>query len=252
MTSVHPFTGIIEKSAIDGQKTYHVDLEKAIRGYIKEHQSEFIPAGVDLAAVEAVSPDNILDNPPGTPTGASSPTLSTADARKEREHERSQRSLQWAYDTFEGAYSVAKQSTKGALELISDAWDQSSGTTILWFVIVILVISNVWTVVVMGGKREEVGRRKELKKLEEREQWVQGVVTGIWEEMAAGRIPTSAVPDTPAYPPHLFEPPSSQEDAGSTGAGSRDLKTEVGELTKALDAIEERMKSIRKSLVNVD
>lgn len=35
--------GIIEKSAIDGQKEYHGDLDKSMRAYIHEHQSEFIP-----------------------------------------------------------------------------------------------------------------------------------------------------------------------------------------------------------------
>ena len=44
--------GIIEKSCLDGQRTYHVDLEKAMREYIHEHLAEFVPEGVDAAAVE--------------------------------------------------------------------------------------------------------------------------------------------------------------------------------------------------------
>ena len=115
--------GIIEKSCIDGQKTYHVDLEKAMRDYIRANRAEFVPEGVDVAEVEEVQA--VPPETPGTPGRAQSED----EQRKEREHIRNQRGLQWAYDTFDGAFKVAKQSTEGALELIRDAWDQSSSTT---------------------------------------------------------------------------------------------------------------------------
>lgn len=110
----------------------------------------------------------------------------------------------------------------------------------------------------MGGKREEAGRRKELRKLEEREKWVQGVVTGIWEEMAAGRIPTGAMSESMAAgsPAHLLPPSLSRGDGKGEGVGEgkglRDVKREVAEVTKALDLVEERVRSIRKSLEDVD
>ena len=44
--------GIIEKSATDGQKVYHASLERAMRAHIKEHQSEFVPMGIDPSAIE--------------------------------------------------------------------------------------------------------------------------------------------------------------------------------------------------------
>ena len=48
------------------------------------------------------------------------------------------------------------------VELVRDAWDQSSSTTILWFVIVILVLSNVWwTLMRMGASRDEASQRME-------------------------------------------------------------------------------------------
>ena len=104
------FEGIIEKSAIDGQKQYHTDLEKAMRTYIQEHQSEFLPEGVQAAAVadieeaEALSTevDLLLDE-------KHTPTL---EELKQRERERNARGLQWAWDTFDGAYQVAIRSTK--------------------------------------------------------------------------------------------------------------------------------------------
>ncbi|OBZ68431.1 GRAM domain-containing protein YSP2 [Grifola frondosa] len=208
--------GIIEKSVIDGQKTYHVDLEKAMREYIREHQSEFMPEGVDVAAVEETAEAQVAESPK-FPTLERPP--SEDEVRKSREYERNQRSLQWAYDTFEGAFKVAQQSTEGALELIRDAWDQSSSTTILYFVIVFLVISNVWTLMIMGS-REEVGRHKEMRKTEEREKWVQGVVTALWEELLASRGTAGAG----AWPP--------------IARVSGDWKEEVSDINSTLDALE--------------
>ncbi|KAF8899327.1 hypothetical protein BD779DRAFT_1607812 [Infundibulicybe gibba] len=223
--------GIIERSAIDGQKVYHADLDKAMRAYIQEHRSEFIPEGVDVAAIaleEAGAPPSAgLDGPNGTRSvgdGASSDEL-----KKTREKERNQRGLQWAWDTFDGASQVARQSTRGALELIRDGWEQSSSTTILYFVIVLLVLSNVWTLMRIGS-REEAGRRKEMKKIEEREKWVQGVVTAVWEELSS---------------------------SGGRRMGYQRLRLgwwakEMEALQGTLDAIEARVREIRGSIREVE
>jgi hypothetical protein len=154
---VHP--GIIEKSAIEGQKTYHGDLQRAMRSYIQEHQTEFIPAGLDPATVAvavAVQPPAVPESPTTGEfrTGPQSEEAARKEREKEREQERNQRELQWAYDTFEGAFAVGRQSATGAIELIRDAWDQSTTSTILYFVIAFLVLSNLWTLTLVG-KREE-------------------------------------------------------------------------------------------------
>ena len=61
--------GIIEKSCIDGQKTYHVDLEKAMRDYIHANRAEFVPEGVDVAAVEEVAAAEAAEaSTPSTPS----------------------------------------------------------------------------------------------------------------------------------------------------------------------------------------
>jgi len=176
--------GIIEKSAIDGQKAYHGDLEKAMRSYIQEHQSEFLPEGVEAAAI----PD-IEEQQPSTALGGvpsdDKEKHPTPEELKQRERERNARGLQWAWDTFDGAYQVAKRSTKGALELIKEAWDQSTSTTILWFLIVLLVLSNLWTLIRMGSNKAEAARKLEARKVEEREKWVQSIVTALWEELSA-------------------------------------------------------------------
>jgi hypothetical protein len=192
-----------------------------VRRYIAEHQSEFVPEGVDAAAVAAAETEAKPDE------SDAQPALSPEDVRKERDHQRGQRSLQWAYDTFEGAMKVAKQSTEGALDLLSDAWDNASGPTVLYIIIVGLVISNVWTFMVMG-KREEVGRRKERSKVDEREKWIHGVVTALWDELQTA--PKSASP------------------AASQIRAPGDWREELADIHTALDVVESRVKSLRDSL----
>ncbi|KIO07078.1 hypothetical protein M404DRAFT_998507 [Pisolithus tinctorius Marx 270] len=218
---------LIEKSAIEGQKQYHSDLDKAMRMYIQEHQSEFIPEGIDPCAVAPVEPIT----PIAEAAELALDGVSGEEVWKARERDRNRRGLQWAYDTLDGAYNVAKRSTMGAIELVKEAWDQSSSTTILWFVIVALVFSNIWTLALVG-KREEAGRRKEAKKAEEREKWVKEVVHSIWEEMSA-RPSGSFMPALQLGP-------------------STDWKAEIVGLRQALDAVEERVKVIRENLDALD
>lgn len=199
-----------------------------MRDYIHAHQSEFIPEGVDASVVEEVDLP-VIESP--QPESVERPLTSETGARKSREFERNQRGLQWAYDTFEGTLKVARQSAEGLLELIKDAWEQSSSTTILYFVIVFLVISNIWTLM-MVGKREEVGRRKEMRKIEEREKWVQGVVTALWEELTTSRNGNAQWPP----PVHL----------------SDDWRGEIAEISSVLDTVEERVHNLRLSLKELD
>ena len=262
-----------------------------MRLYIQEHQSEFLPEGIEPIVIDLTGG---LPEPIGV-NGIQPDSRITEDEFKQRERERNQRGLQWAYDTFEGAAQVAKQSTQGALELVRDAWDQSSSTTILWFVIVILVLSNVWTLMRMGASRDEASRKLEVRKVEEREKWVQSIVTALWEELATGnkdgRVLAETVfqhreslSSTAAYPTTII---SHDDDAhvGSTIAPeatlsvvipmetpathlvletitpvlettlsgeSKGWKEELEQLQGTLDAVEQRVKVIRESLKNLD
>ena len=238
--------GIIEKSAIEGQRTYQRELDRAMRVYIQEHQTEFIPAGLDPASVVVAVQDDPTApaSSPGGPNGAAqNPEAARKEREKNREQERNQRSLQWAYDTFDGALSVGRQSASVAIELVRDAWDQSSTSTILYFAIALLVLSNLWTLVLVG-QREETGRRKELRKVEEREKWVQGIVTALWEELAAGRQP-GALPPPQQQPQQPMSVPVNVQLPES-------WRQEVKELVGALDAVEERVQLIRQSLADLD
>ena len=214
-----------------------------MRAYIHEHQSEFIPADVDIAAVEESEAQVEALKSPTTDAA-----VTEEEASKNREKERNRRGLQWAYDTFEGAMKVAKHSTETAIELIKDAWDQSSSTTILYFVIVFLVGSNVWTLLIVGS-REEAGRRKEMRRTEEREKWVQGVVTALWDELTTGRgpgggPPPGVLPGGPNPPvvggslPPFIRPPG----------GAANWREEVTEINRALDMVEERVSGLKESM----
>jgi hypothetical protein len=198
-----------------------------MRGYIHEHRSEFVPEGISLDEVA----------PAEARVSTEEPTSAMDDGRR-REHERNQRSLQWAYDTFEGAFKVAKQSTSGALELVRDAWDQSTSTTILYFVIVLLVFSNLWTLIRMG-KKEEIGRRKEMKKVEEKERWVQSIVATLWDELAAAK---GINPEAAGISRGSIRLPGLEQD----------IKAEVAALHDALNSVEERVRGLRESLSLVD
>lgn len=212
----------------------------------------------------------------------------TEDEFKKRERERNLRGLQWAWDTFEGASQVAKQSTQGALELVRDAWDQSSSTTILWFVIVILVLSNVWTLMRMGASRDEASRRLESRKVEEREKWVQSIVTALWEELATGNKDghvlaetvfqhRESLSSTAVYPTPIIshvdddahvettvtpeatmsvvipvETPVTPVLASTLPGESKGWEEELAQLHGTLDAVEQRVKVLRESLKNLN
>ncbi|KAH9030289.1 hypothetical protein EDB84DRAFT_1588689 [Lactarius hengduanensis] len=265
--------GIIEKSAIEGQKTYQTELVRAMRRYIQEHQTEFIPAGLDPAAIaEAVKePSSSLE------TQALAGGVAGEGDDKTREPKRDQRGLQWAYDTFEGALSVGRQSAAGAIELLRDAWESqfspppssasttttttssappstatarylsSSTSTVLYAVIAVLVLSNLWTLTLVK-KRDEAAHRKDsprTRPVEEREKWVQGIVTALWRELEAGRQPSGASSSSsegfqspPFVPPGMRLPEHWRE--------------EVAELGRALDTVEERVRAVRQSLAELD
>jgi hypothetical protein len=255
-------------------------LEKAMRLYIQEHQSEFLPEGIEpVVLLEGLSETISVNG------GVQPDSRLTEDEFKKRERERNQRGLQWAWDTFEGASQVAKQSTQGALELVRDAWDQSSSTTILWFVIVILALSNVWTLMRIGVSRDEASRRLESRKVEEREKWVQSIVTALWEELATGNKDghvlaetvfqhRESLSSTDVYPTPIIISHDDDAHVETTVAPEATMsvvipmetpvlettlpgelkgwKEELEQLQGTLDAVEQRVKVIRESLKNLD
>lgn len=222
-----------------------------MRAYIQEHQSEFVPIGVDPSAIELAESATAVpgDADKSGPGGAVRPggPLSEEAARRKREHVRNRLGLQWAWDTFDGAYQVARRSTKGALELIKDAWDQSSTTTILWFVIAILVLSNLWTMVRMGS-REDYGRRKEIMRTEERDRWVQGVVSALRDELVVKPTQQQQQPSVVGLP---YTTGASAAGGTLPPIGSPLWHSEIAHLRSALDGIEDKIRYLKENLDEV-
>jgi len=105
------------------------------------------------------------------------------------------------------------------------------------------------------GSREEAGRRKEMKKMEDREKWVQGVVTSVWDEMSKQH--QLSISGNLAENGGLgINKESSKEGfswvPSSVGSpGPLVWKKEVGDLQDVLDRMEERVKDLKKSLKEV-
>lgn len=227
-----------------------------MRAYIQAHQTEFVPEGVTLDVV--VAPPTIAVN--GTSADADSSSGGPVDVTSAGGHGKQIgfRGLQWAWETVEGTWGVAKKSTEGALELLGDIipvpslsleslWSLFSWTPMLYMIILGLVISNVWTSMRVQVEREKSGlvgsdhlmrkqanqKKADTDEREDRERWIHGVVTALWDEMAAGK-----------GPPRVLQQPISRE----WNLTSENIADEVSRLYKTLDDVEERVKGIREML----
>ena len=168
------------------------------------------------------------------------PSLVTpSEATTGRKLARNQRGLQWAYDTFEGAFDVAKKSAETAFELLGDALDSYSSLSWTHIVIFLLVITNIWTLWRSGGKGE-VRLRKEMLRSEERERWVKEAVMTLWQELAktGGVIPTAPLPLEPSRPEEI-------------GVGPVSWKDDAEDISRVLDELQTRLDGLRAALKEV-
>ena len=247
-----------------------------MRSYIHEHQTEFIPAGLDPATVADVVQEPSLPSATQALAGGEGDD----EVRRAREQEGDQRGLQWAYDTLEGTLSVARQSFAGAIELLRDAWDSyfsqlasssnsnfnstsssssartspPSTSTILYAAIAVLVLSNLWTLTLVGKAPEQQRKDPQARQSEEREKWVHGIVTALWHELEAGRQP--GVVPSPTAAASADSSSSSQQQQPIVPPPAVQLPEywheEVAQLRRALDTVEERVRAVRQSLAELD
>lgn len=156
---------------------------------------------------------------------------------------RNRRGLQWAYDTFEGAFDVAKKSAETAFELIGDALDSYSSVPWSHVVIFILVITNIWTI--WGGKgKDATKQKKEMLKNEERERWVKEAVTTLWQELAKDG-------GMSLHPAYVAQPPlesSLPEESDRTPGSWID---EAEDISRVLDELQTRLDGLRATLKQV-
>lgn len=162
---------------------------------------------------------------------------------KERNLARNQRGLQWAYDTFEGAFDVAKKSAETAFELIGDAMDSYSSLSWSHLVIFLLVITNIWTIWRSNGN-DEARRKKETLRSEERERWVKEAVTTLWQELAknGGLSP---------HPGYIPSPPLETSHPEEIGVRTGSWKEDAEDISRVLDELQTRLDGLRAALKEV-
>lgn len=162
--------------------------------------------------------------------------MTSSDATKERNLARNQRGLQWAYDTFEGAFDVAKKSAETAFELIGDAFDSYSSLSWSHLIIFLLVITNIWTIWKSNGKGE-ARLRKETLRSEERERWVKEAVMTLWQELAknGGVNPIPSPSLEPIRPEAISGGPVSWKD-------------DAEDISRVLDELQTRLDGLRAAL----
>jgi len=87
-----------------------------------------------------------------------------------------------------------------------------------------------------------------MKKIEEREKWVQGVVTALWEELSAGKRDISGM-----HNHYALVPPAGPTTGGPpVTADPSTWRKEVEFLHQALDNIEARVRAVRETLSGFD
>ncbi|KDE02887.1 hypothetical protein MVLG_06606 [Microbotryum lychnidis-dioicae p1A1 Lamole] len=131
--------GIIERSCIEGQKTYHVDLENAMRAYIQLHRSEFLEEGQEPISSLVTENENNdaqrMDQDESDKGDDANEKIGSVHRRKSRA---APMGGVWGIitDAFSDLTGGGARSSGGGL---------SPTPLILALVILILVLSNLWT-----------------------------------------------------------------------------------------------------------
>ncbi|KAG8693613.1 hypothetical protein FRC09_010395 [Ceratobasidium sp. 395] len=136
--------GVIDRSAIDGQKQYHQDLEKAMRKHIAAHRRDFVPKGAAAAASANGEAGDI-----SVSSETEDLTLETTEASPTKPS-----------DTL-GVI------TQTASALLKDAFAQLRGirtTNALGVLVVILALSNIWSLLGPRAEPRLPGDAQSIKK----------------------------------------------------------------------------------------
>ncbi|EJU02518.1 hypothetical protein DACRYDRAFT_94346 [Dacryopinax primogenitus] len=241
---------IIDKSAIDGQRVYHRDLEQAMRKYINEHRGEFVPEG-QIVPTEPASPVEPAQPPLevlSAPIGVSAKEPSTSRAKLD-----GMRGLQWLLDTVTGASNVARQSFWGAIDLIGDIIEDWNWTSVLALVVFFLIVSNVWTLMSL----RQASRREELTKLRQAEYGrVAGsygggsvVLPGDEEKVVAASVATEAVK---VFLEEMVGASRQGQIVLPSAGESLSTREEMDMILRALDDIEKRVERMKTSVRELD
>lgn len=241
---------MIEKGAMDGQRSYHLAFEAAMRMYVQEHQTEFFPEGELAVAAEEIS---AIMNPPIPVPEA---PLSPEEARKVWQRDTEAKGLQWALDTFTGTWNVATKSASGAIELLCDIFENTSRPTLVTGIIVALVISNIWTLTKFQNARYEqvaLKRRHHASSYDVAplaDEDLKAEALRVLLENVISR--TSPTPANLPSPPSLSSSSSVSASLSAIPVPESSLRADVGSLHEALADIEQRVKELKLKLSKLD
>lgn len=192
-------TGIIEKSAIDGQKQYHDDMKLAMLSYIESHISEFLSPGA-RPAIGQPSPPSPSRTTSAAGSGITSAGITSneaqesaaAKARKERQ-DADWWNLQAGIDSLVRGGQTIAEGLKACIDSVADMlFDNGlSKQGILWILIVLLVLSNIYTYLYADTSRSARGiqRGGEIRFSTEREQQQQQQPSrSVYDEQVAEAV----------------------------------------------------------------
>jgi len=119
--------GIIEKSAIEGQKQYHDDLESGIRTYIQDHPDEF--KGHEIATSSTTTVQTSQEGTTSTTFIAGEGVATQSEAEKYAAKHKAKTAGVWGYITR-------------MIDILDFGYNKE---TLLGALVVVLLISNLWT-----------------------------------------------------------------------------------------------------------
>nr|ODN96044.1 hypothetical protein L204_03735 [Cryptococcus depauperatus CBS 7855] len=146
--------GIIDKSAIDGQKAYHNDLKVSMLSYIQSHLSEFLPPGT-RPEIESSSIARPTLSRHGT--SVQTPAQEYAEQALKDRQEKGLWNLQVGVDSLVNGGKAVWQGLRACSASISEILMEKgfSIKDVMGFLIVILLISNFYTYLSLPGRSIE-------------------------------------------------------------------------------------------------
>ncbi|KAJ9104253.1 hypothetical protein QFC19_004070 [Naganishia cerealis] len=234
--------GIIEKSAVDGQKQYHAALEQSMREYMKEHASEFAMQGADGKPITEVETADEVGATGGVgATNVEEQVLVQPDlaAARRKRLEEDASAFQYALDRM---ITGGKAFGSGVWALVRWFGDIIGGLPFgkdlaLVLVIGLLLVSNVWTYKALKSNK--------VSRVEDR------------ESKRAAKLGSSPVGSGTADLQQLVDKAvtryfqASAESIGLGEAGSS-LGSYTAVILQELNALENRIVEIRKGIVAID
>lgn len=234
--------GIIDRASIDGQKQYYKDLDQAIRGYIKEHASEFREEGDDAEA-EVAAIEDLVDK--GSVEG------STQDLRSASQSAESKDGFAKLLRTFQNAGSGALDLVSGAFGTLNDMLGGISiNVIILGSVVVLLILSNLWAYS-SGASRDPLDPHR-LRAASSPKGWRSASHHDTTHTASSAEGVAFAVRDAlrEYFEPHVLHHIRQGNPDSLPGSLSqnKDPSSEIKALLGVLDDMEKRTKALRDQL----